>query len=140
MPSRESQTHPQRIEVAGPTALGDAVAATRRYAAEQGLGDRDQARLCIVVEELITNLCEHGVGDVDCEIALEFRREPSAVGLVIEDNGVSFDPRTASAPAAVPTRGGGAGISLVKSWSEIVAYETIEGRNRLELNLKLDRE
>src|SRR5512147_1005560 len=41
MPSRESQTDRQRIDVAGPTALGDAMAATRRYAVDRDLGERD---------------------------------------------------------------------------------------------------
>jgi anti-sigma regulatory factor (Ser/Thr protein kinase) len=139
MPSRESQSDRQRIDVAGPTALGDAIAATRRYAINQRLGNRDQARLCIIVEELVTNLCEHGICDVEREITLELQRHNSAVALVIEDNGAPFDPRAMSAPAGIPARGGGAGLSLVKSWSEIVGYESANGRNRLELKLPLAR-
>jgi serine/threonine-protein kinase RsbW len=137
MPSRESQTDGQRIEVAGPTALGDALAATRRYAIDHGLGDKDQARLCIIVEELITNLCEHGVCDLDHEISVELARQDSAIALVVEDNGAPFDPRTAPAAAEIPARGGGAGLRLVRSWAEIVSYETLDGRNRLELRLSL---
>jgi len=137
MPSRESQSDRQRIEVAGPTALGDAVAATRRYAIEQGLADRDQARLCIIVEELVTNLCEHGICEVEREITLELQRQASIVALVIEDNGAPFDPRATSAPAGIPARGGGAGLNLVKSWSDIVGYGSANGRNRLLLNLPL---
>jgi serine/threonine-protein kinase RsbW len=138
MPSRESQSNRQRIDLTGPTALGDAVAATRRYAIEQGLSDRDQARLCIIVEELVTNLCEHGICDVEREIGIEFERHASAVGLVIEDNGVPFDLRVAAAPTGIPARGGGAGLSLIKNWSEIVGYESANGRNRLELKLTLN--
>jgi len=137
MPSRESQTDRQRIHVAGPTVLGDAVAATRRYAIDQGLAERDQARLCIMVEELITNLCEHGICDTERELVLEFQRQPSAVRLAIEDNGAPFDPRLASGDAAVPERGGGAGLRLVKAWSEIIGYDSAGGRNRLELELPL---
>lgn len=138
MPSRESQSNRQRIEVGGPTTLGDAVAATRRYAAEQSLGERDQARLCIIVEELITNLCEHGICDGDRKVALEFQHQSGAVSLTIEDNGSPFDLRTASSPQSLPQRGGGAGINLVKNWSEIVGYESVPGHNRLELKFKLE--
>ena len=140
MPSRESQSDRQRINVAGPTALGDAIAATRRFAIDQELGDRDHARLCIIVEELITNLCEHGICDVEREISLELQRQASAVELVVEDNGAPFDPRASSPSATIPTRGGGAGLNLVKSWSKIVSYESANGRNRLELKLALDGE
>jgi anti-sigma regulatory factor (Ser/Thr protein kinase) len=137
MPSRESQHDRQRVDVAGPTALGDAVAAARRYAIDQGLGDHDRARLCIIVEELITNLCEHGICDTEREIGLELSRQPSGIGLVIEDNGAPFDPQVAPGADELPARGGGAGLRLVKTWSEIVGYEAINGRNRLELRLAL---
>ena len=138
MPSRESQTDRQRIDVAGPTALGDAVAWARGYAADQRLAERDRARLCIIVEELVTNLCEHG----DCcdqPIAIELAREGPTVGIAIEDNASPFDPRTAVTGTKIPLRGGGAGLDLVKSWSEIVGYETRGGRNRLEVRLGLSR-
>lgn len=137
MPSRESGEFRKRIRVAGPTALGDAIAATRLYAIECDLKPRDQARLCIIVEELITNLCEHGVCDTEHEIAVELVRQPSGLGLVFEDNGAPFDPRTASDPDDLPHRGGGAGLRLVRAWSEIVGYESADGRNRLELQLSL---
>jgi serine/threonine-protein kinase RsbW len=137
MPSRESQTDRQRIDVAGPTALGDAMAATRRYAVDRDLGERDRARLCIVVEELITNLCEHGVCDLEHEISVEFGRLGSAIIVAIEDNGAPFDPRSAPTPAQIPARGGGVGINLIRTWSEIVSYESADGRNRLELRISL---
>ena len=123
--------------MAGPTALGDAIASTRGYGLELGLGERDLARLCIVVEELITNLCEHGVCDTQHDIALELFERPSGLGLVFEDNGAPFDPRSVPGGDDVPDRGGGAGLRLVNAWSEIVGYETAEGRNRLELLVRL---
>jgi anti-sigma regulatory factor (Ser/Thr protein kinase) len=139
MPSRESQTDRQRIEVAGPTALGDAIAASRRYAIEQGLCDKDQARLCIIVEELITNLCEHGVCDRAHHIGLELGRHENSVQLSIEDDGLPFDPRDAPDTTEIPPRGGGTGLKLVKAWAEIVSFESADGRNRLELKVPLEQ-
>ena len=136
MPSRESHGG-QRIDVAGPTALGEAIASTRDYARDQGLDERANARLCIIVEELITNLCEHGICDSEREIGLELSLRDAALTLVIEDNGSPFDPRLAGSETAVPERGGGAGLRLVNAWAEIVSYETRNGRNRLELLLPL---
>ena len=124
----------QRIEIAGPTTVGDAVASARRYAIDQELGARDQARLCIIVEELVTNLIEHG--GAEHTIGIEYARLASSVALAIEDGGEPFDPRTAL-DDEVPARGGGAGLRLVKSWSEVVGYQSTAGRNRLELMVPL---
>ena len=134
MPSRESD---ERIDVAGPTALGDAVAATRRYALKQGLGEVDSARLCLIVEEIVTNLCEHGVCDLDYEISVELGHRLSAIDIRIEDNGEPFDPRLASLEVGPPERGGGAGLRLVRSWAEMIGYESNDGRNRLQLIMPL---
>lgn len=136
MPSRESPPDPQRIDAVGPTALGDAVAWARRYASDQDLKARDVARLCIVVEELVTNLLEHG-GLAEPQIGIELSRRPAALALVIEDNGPGFDPRTVDPQDTVPARGGGAGLRLVNAWAEIVGYASDNGRNRIELSLPL---
>ena len=137
MPSRESQQ--QEINVAGPTALGDALAATRRYASDHRLAPRDEARLCIIVEELITNLIEHG-GGIDRPISVELVRAGPAVTIVLEDSGPPFDLREVPDATNVPPRGGGAGLRLVRAWSEIVSYETAGGRNRLELSVPLSND
>ena len=136
MPSRESQSGARKINVTGPTALGDAVAATRRYAADQGLASRDEARLCIIVEELITNLVEHA-GGAEQRIDIELARTDAHVTMVIEDGGAEFDPRTSPERDDVPSRGGGAGLRLVRAWAEIRGYARAGGRNRLELVLPL---
>ena len=137
MPSRESGELRKHIHVAGPTALGEAIASARLFGMELGLGERDLARLCIIVEELITNLCEHGICDTEREIDLELFRHSSGLGLVFEDNGAPFDPRTTTSEDDLPQRGGGAGLRLVRAWAEIVDYGSGDGRNRLELLLTL---
>jgi len=137
MASCESGEVRKRIHVGGPTALGEAIASTRLFGLDLGLAERDLARLCIVVEELITNLCEHGICETEREIVLELFRHASGLGLVFEDNGAPFDPRTTSTEDEMPQRGGGAGLRLVRAWSEIIDYGSSEGRNRLELLLAL---
>ena len=137
MPSRESQTVKSHARVAGPTALADAVSATRRFAVDQGIGTRDRAHLCIIVEELVANLIEHGRNGVERQIGVELARLPSAITLAIEDDGAAFDPRNAPASTGVPARGGGAGLRLVSAWSRIVDYRSADGRNRLELEMPL---
>lgn len=135
MPSRDSQTVKRRFEVSGPTALGDAVAVTRRFASDHSLGPRDEARLCIIVEELVTNLIEHG--GLEQPIGIELAHAGAAVMVTLEDCGLPFDPRNPPDTDAVPSRGGGAGLRLVRAWSEIIGYEATGGRNRLELSVPL---
>jgi anti-sigma regulatory factor (Ser/Thr protein kinase) len=137
MPSRESQTATLQTDVAGPTALADAVSATRRFAVDHGLGTRDRAHLCIIVEELVANLIEHGRNGVERQIGVELVRLPAMITLAIEDDGAAFDPRNAPAGRNVPARGGGAGLRLVSAWSQIVDYRSAGGRNRLELEMPL---
>jgi anti-sigma regulatory factor (Ser/Thr protein kinase) len=135
MASRESPPEGQRNDFVGPNTLGDAVSATRRFAMDHGLGSRDRAQLCIIVEELIANLIEHGSGGR--QIALDLARQPASIALAIEDDGAAFDPRNAPANAVIPARGGGAGLRLVSAWSRIVDYRSTNGRNRLELEMPL---
>lgn len=137
MATRESPPQGQRIDFIGPTTPGDAVSATRRFAVDQGLGTRDRAHLCIIVEELVTNLIEHGGGSGERRVGIELARGPSEIMLVIEDDGAAFDPRNAPANADIPSRGGGAGLRLVSAWSRIVDYRSANGRNRLELEMPL---
>ena len=137
MPSRESQTVKRKIEIAGSTALGDAVAATRRYASDLRLGARDEARLCIIIEELVTNMIEHGGIGLKQPIAIEYALTDASVTLVIENQGPAFDPRRHSDGNDIPDRGGGAGLRLVAAWSEIVSYDSAGANNRLELRIPL---
>jgi len=137
MASRESDNADRRFELSGPTALGDAVAAMRRFAMDQGLAPRDGARLCIIVEELVTNIFEHGGMEDVGPVGLAMERAGSAVRIAIDDGGQPFDPASASDPGTVPARGGGAGLRLVRAWAQILGYERSAGRNRLELLVPL---
>lgn len=137
MPSRESQSVKSKADVAGSTALADAVSVTRRFAVDHGLGTRDRAHLCIIVEELVANLLEHGRNGAERQIGVELSRRPSMIVLAIEDDGAAFDPRNAPNSTGAAARGGGAGLRLVSAWSQIVDYRSADGRNRLELEMPL---
>lgn len=117
--------------------VGDAIAGARRFAVGQQLDARDEARLCIVIEELITNMIEHGGHHVGQPIAIKLSRVASQILVQIEDQGPAFDPREWIASGQVPARGGGAGLRLVMAWSTIVAYRSDKGYNRLELSVLL---
>ena len=98
-----------------------------------------EAKLSIIVEELVSNIVEHGAPPPDSEITIELSAIGADIGLTLSDAGVFFDPRTAAKPAETPTeRGGGAGIALVLSWSNVINYARVDGRNVLTLVISND--
>lgn len=117
----------------GPDPVHQAVTLARAFGEGHSLRSESAARLAILVEELVINLFDHaglGAGDI---VAIGLVREGAAVRLVLADPGRPFDPREAARDAAIPDRGGGAGLAFVHAWSEIIDYRTEDGANRLEL-------
>lgn len=137
MPSRDSEDDLETLAVAGAGLLGDAIAGARRFARAHLLGPRDEARLCIIVEEIVANLIEHGGHDPAEPVHIRIERLGDDISLTIEDRGAPFDPRQPSGDRQSPDRGGGAGLRLVKAWSTITGYENSAGGNRLSLSLPL---
>ena len=117
--------------------LGDAIAGARHFASANGLAPQDRARLCIVVEEIVANLVEHGGHDPAEPVRIRIERLGENISLTIEDRGTPFDPRKLSGDRQNPDRGGGAGLRLVRAWSTVTGYENSAGGNRLSLSLPL---
>ena len=137
MERRDSELDRLTSRFAGRQAIALAAGAARHFGEALGLAENDIARLCIVVEELVSNLYDHGgMADAD-EVELTLVGKPDGIGLILVDTGVPFDPWQAPMPTETPERGGGAGIGLVRAWAQLVDYRTSEGRNRLELLLPL---
>ena len=126
----------RHVMIGGEDAIHEATVAARSFATEAGLASDDAARLCIVVEELVTNLYEHGGVTGGDQVELTLARETSGVMIVLTDPGSFFDPRAAGG-GAVPERGGGAGVNLARAWTTILGYRSIGGVNELRLLLPL---
>jgi len=106
----------------------------RDFVARANCGADAEARIAIIVEELVTNIVEHGAPPPDSEIAIELAAIGADIGLTLSDTGRFFDIRDAAPPAdSPPERGGGAGIALVLSWANVIGYEVVDGRNVLRL-------
>ena len=116
-------------------AVGAACDAARAFAEDAGLSDDTGARLCIIVEELVTNLVEHAGLTAQDLLLLDLAWDGRAVTLALSDPGPPFDPRDATQGDRPPPRGGGAGIAMVKAWSHIESYVRLGGINRLTLRL-----
>ena len=135
MSSSDSNPESLTCTVSGRSAVTDASAAARGFGEAQWLTEDELARLSIIVEELVTNLYEHGGVDQDQAVELEFLSEPGAIRIAIRDPGTPFDPRSATTVRQRPERGGSAGIDIVRAWAVFVDYEATKDGNRLELLL-----
>jgi serine/threonine-protein kinase RsbW len=102
-----------------------------------GLETGHAARLAIIIEELVYNLVDHGGIGEDGLIELVLTHDEGVVGIALSDSGTTFDLRDAETDEAIPDRGGGAGIDLVRAWADIVEYGSDAGRNRLLLKMWL---
>lgn len=127
------------LRFSGGCALGAALAESLSLLDALGLALPDRNRLAILIEELLANQFEHAQLDASATLALRLERHPEHVLLVLEDSGMPFDPRAASADAPIPERGGGAGLALVRAWAESLTYASKSDVNRLELRYSLAR-
>src|SRR5262245_16804584 len=89
---RESNPDRQIFRLQGDTAVAQSADAARIFGQSQWLVEDELARLCIVVEELVANLYDHGGLKDQDEVELEFIVEPHGIRVSIVDPGVPFDP------------------------------------------------
>lgn len=128
-----------RTTISGSATVADAIAFARAFSAEVALPPDPAARLCIIVEELVANACEHGgasCGPIDLSLALE----GDTIGFVMSDRGPAFDLSAVSVTLPKPERGGGVGLELVRAWTTRLRYRVSEAGNRLELIIPLERQ
>lgn len=112
----------------------------RRY----GLPDAVTTPLRLALDELITNVVEHGVAHLPPDrrsLVLRLEARDGAVQAVIEDNGIPFDP-TAAAPRE-PAGGlddrpiGGLGLHLVRRSIDRMHYRRDGARNLLTIEKRM---
>lgn len=111
-------------------------AAARRFAVDRCLAPAQAARLAILVEELVSNAREHGGVADEEQIDLTLADGAEGLVVILTDPGRSHDPRSHVAADWVPERGGGAGLDLVRQWTDILDYRRIAGRNELTFRLR----
>lgn len=137
MDTRESLPGKFTCSLRGSGAVSEASHAARAFGEVQWLTEDELARLCIIVEELIANLYDHGGLRESHEVQLNLQSEPGGIRIVITDPAAPFDPRSPTAPSQQVERGAGAGIDIVRAWAEFVSYSTTAEGNRLELLLPI---
>src|SRR5690348_8310695 len=133
--ARESIPVPLRLSLSGPSAVHEATLAARDFAGAAALAEADASRLAIVAEELVTNLYDHGGLADHAIVTIELSATDAEVVVILTDPGRPFDPGLATLDGPIPSRGGGAGLKLVRAWATDMDYETANGENRLRLRL-----
>lgn len=97
-------------------------------------------KLLLAVEELMSNLIEHGAG-AGREVDLALDCEGEAIVLTFEDRGAAFDPTAQAAPdltaEVADRRAGGLGLHLIRRLMDEVAYSRVAERNRLVMRKQL---
>jgi serine/threonine-protein kinase RsbW len=124
----------------GSAAVRQACDAAREFGEAQRLTEDELARTCIVIEELIANLYDHGGLTDEDQVELTLASEPGGIRVTIVDPGEPFDPWGAPPRRERPERGGGVGIDIVRAWARFVSYDMTPKGNRLELLLPVLRE
>ena len=115
-----------------------ALAAAEDFASAAGLDARGGARLAVVVEELVSNAIRHGAADGAIAIDLTLTAGEGEIAVVLQDDGIAFDPTEQRAfTGPNPETGGGVGLALVRAWANSIGYTRANGRNRIELLLRL---
>lgn len=66
-------------------------ALVKTYLELQHINEKDVFQLLSVVDELSTNVVEHGYKYKPGDIILEIQRSNDVIQLIVEDNGVGFD-------------------------------------------------
>lgn len=135
MSSSESNPDHLLCRFRGPNAISQATDAARAFGKSQWLADDEMARLCIVVEELFANLYDHGGLKDEDEVELALASAPDGIHVSMFDPGTPFDPWVAAPRTDRPSRGGGAGIDLVRAWAQLISYQPSADGNRLDILL-----
>jgi serine/threonine-protein kinase RsbW len=134
VPSREAITlASEHAELARLEAFVDAFAQASR------LPEDERRRLLLILEELFTNVVEHGYapGSAAGRVSIALGLDDGRLLIDFVDDGRPFDPLTVAAPNLdVPGQDrpiGGLGVHIVRSLVDDASYRRARRRNRLQL-------
>ena len=102
------------------------------------LADNESIILRLVIEELVTNMCQHGKITIDDSISFEVALKGNYLFLQAVDSGLPFDPtkdlKMQNLKKPVDQRlTGGLGWTMIKNYFEIHGYSYENQQNRLLL-------
>jgi len=94
---------------------------------------KDTIQINLVLDELVTNIIEHGGGCAKSPIEIQIEKTSSQFKIQLSDGGPPFDP-TQCEPVDVTLpigkrECGGLGILFVRKFSDCCNYERVKGKN-----------
>jgi serine/threonine-protein kinase RsbW len=105
---------------------------TSDFLDSKGVDARTVHHVCLVLDELLTNLISHGDG-LGQTAVVRIRLKPESVQGQIIDSAPAFDPRTGPDPdisASINERPiGGLGLYLTRKLTSTIDYVRRDGRN-----------
>jgi len=130
--------HEQEITVAATTEqiplISDFV---HRQMSLAGFSLRKIMEIQLAMEEACTNIAKYAYSGKDGTIHIVARMSGERLNLIIEDDGIPFDPTThIVAPSQVDTKDcpiGGLGIHLIRCFVDGMSFEFRDGKNVLTL-------
>lgn len=94
---------------------------------------KDLLQLNLILDELITNIIEHGGGCSKCPIEIELKKTNSQYQVTLSDGGPPFDPtlcKTTDVTLPMNERKcGGLGILFVRKFSDYCRYQRKDDKN-----------
>lgn len=97
------------------------------------IAPKDLLQLNLILDELITNIIEHGGGCTKCPIEIELEKTKTQYRVKLSDGGPPFDPtkgKTTDVTLPMDERGcGGLGILFVKRFSDCCSYQRKDDKN-----------
>ena len=116
--------------------------AIQDFALQQAWSDESLYQVRLVLEELITNVIDHGAIDHHTpQVDIHFVQTGQLLIIDIADTGIQFDPLLKAPPdlaVDIDERPiGGLGVFLVRELMDEVQYQRIGDRNQLRLTKQL---
>lgn len=108
------------------------------------LAPKTVAEINLVLEEIITNIIEHGDRAKKYPITITLSKEGRELTMVVSDEGPSFDPTVCASPdTSLPLQQrkcGGLGIHLVRTFCHCCSYSRTNDSNILTMRRTLPKE
>jgi anti-sigma regulatory factor (Ser/Thr protein kinase) len=119
-----------------------AAALVDEFKVRHALGDEDANAIHVVLDEVLSNSIRHGLaGDGSHAITLTLELAKDEIQVVVEDDGVAYDPTQAAPPvlegALEERKTGGLGVAFVRSLTDSFEYRRVGKCNRLEMRRRL---